>query len=417
MSKELSASKQTSTIYKWWIGILLALFLIGGYYIFERLFVGLTTTNLSSITPWGAWIAFYIFFVGLSAGSFLLSSLIFVFDMKEFDKLGKMALFTAIISMIVALTFVLMDLGRPERAFSALFHWNVTSILAWEMRFYVVYITLLVVELYIAMRGDLVNLRGHDSIKGKVARLLTFKKSEVTEETEKRDNRWLKRLGIIGIPIAILGVHGGTGAIFAVVNARATWNSGLFPIIFVVSAVVSGTALLMAMYIIKQRVTKQPVDLPMISNLAKIMIAFLLIDLGLQFYEYLVGVYSLEDNQLQGLATMVGSAYSWSFWGVQMFLGAVVPIFLMFWKRTKESINMILLSSILVIIGIIAVRFNIVVPAQIVPLFEGFPAGDYFPTFKEWMVSIGIGSMGLLLYTAGEYLLPIDDGIEGTKGT
>lgn len=415
MSKELSVKKQTNPIYKWWIGILSLLFLVGAYFIIERLVVGLTTTNLSSITPWGAWIAFYIFFVGLSAGSFLLSSLIFVFEMKEFDKLGKMALFTAIISMIVALTFVLMDLGRPERAFSALLHWNVTSILAWEMRFYVIYISLLVLELYIAMRGDLVQLRDSHTIKGKVARMLTFKNSKVTEETIERDNRWLKRLGIIGIPIAILGVHGGTGAIFAVVNARATWNSGLFPIIFVVSAVVSGTALLMAMYIIKQKVTKQAVDLPMVSNLAKIMIAFLLIDLGLQFYEYLVGVYSLEDMQLQGLATMVGSAYSWSFWGVQMFLGAVVPIFLMFWKRTKHNVNMILLSSILVIIGIVAVRFNIVVPAQIVPLFEGFPGGDYFPTFKEWMVSIGIGSMGLLLYTAGEYLLPINE-IERTEG-
>src|SRR5699024_12073319 len=61
--------RKFSPIFKWWIGILMVLFAIGGYFIIERLVVGLTTTNLSSFTPWGAWIAFYIFFVGLSAGS------------------------------------------------------------------------------------------------------------------------------------------------------------------------------------------------------------------------------------------------------------------------------------------------------------------------------------------------------------
>src|SRR5690625_6642192 len=137
------------------------------------------------------------------------------------------------------------------------------------------------------MRSDLVRLKNVDSLKGKVARLLTFKNSEVSEATEKRDHRWLKILGIIGIPLAILGVHGGTGAIFAVVSAKAAWNTGLFPIIFVVSAMVSGTALLLSMYIIKQKVSKKPIDEAMVVSLAKMMIAFLFIDLGLQFYEYL----------------------------------------------------------------------------------------------------------------------------------
>lgn len=401
-------SHQPSPFFRWWISILTVLFLVGGYFIIERLVVGLTTTNLSSITPWGAWIAFYIFFVGLSAGSFLLSTMIFVFGMKQYDKVGKMALFTAIICMIVALTFVLMDLGRPERAFSALLHWNVTSILAWEMRFYVVYITLLVVELYIAMREDLVRLRTVDSIKGKIARLITFKKSTINDYTKKRDTRWMKILGIIGIPLAILGVHGGTGAIFAVVSARPAWNSGIFPIIFVVSAMVSGTALLLAIYIFRSKVLKQPIDKQMVVGLAKMMIAFLFIDLLLQFYDYLVGLYSLADSHLLSLKTMMRSSYSWTFWIVQMFLGAVVPIFIVFYKKTAKNIGALFIAAVLIVIGIIGVRFNIVVPSQIVPIMEGMPAGDYYPTFKEWMVSVGIVAMGLLIFSIGDYLLPLE---------
>lgn len=399
---------RTSPFFKWWISILIVLFALGGYFIVERLIVGLTTTNLSSITPWGAWIAFYIFFVGLSAGSFLLSTMIFVFGMKQYDKVGKMALFTAIICMIVALTFVLMDLGRPERAFSALLHWNVTSILAWEMRFYVVYITLLVTELYIAMRADLVRIRTTNSIKGLVARLITFKNATVNEYTEKRDDKWMKILGIIGIPLAILGVHGGTGAIFAVVSARPAWNSGIFPIIFVVSAMVSGTALLLAIYIFRSFVLKQTIDKQMVIGLAKMMVAFLFIDLLLQFYDYLVGLYSLADSHLLSLQTMMRSSYSWTFWGVQMFLGALIPIVIVFWKKTSENIVALFIAAVLVVIGIIGVRFNIVVPSQIVPIMEGMPMGDYYPTFREWMVSVGTVAMGLLIFSMGDFLLPLE---------
>ncbi|WP_019379176.1 NrfD/PsrC family molybdoenzyme membrane anchor subunit [Virgibacillus halodenitrificans] len=401
--------------FKWWIGILLVLFAVGGYFIIERLVLGLDTTNLSSITPWGAWIAFYIFFVGLSAGSFLLSTLIFVFGMEQYERVGKMALFTAIVCMIVALTFVLMDLGRPDRFMNALIHWNVISILAWEIHFYLVYITLLVAELYIAMREDLVRLRTHDTWRGMIARWLTFKYSKITEETKKRDHRWMKILGTVGIPLAILGVHGGTGALFAVVGARGTWNSGLFPLIFVISAMVSGTALLLAIYVIKQKVTKKPIDQEMVISLGKMMVAFLFIDLLMQFYEYLVGVYGLEDGHLQSMAIQMGGPYSWSFWGVQMFLGAVVPIFLVFYKKTAKNMHAILIAAILVVIGIIGVRFNIVVPSQIPPVFEGRPFGDYYPTLNEWIVSIGIGAMGLLIFTIGDRLLPLEESADTTE--
>ncbi|WP_217585778.1 NrfD/PsrC family molybdoenzyme membrane anchor subunit [Lentibacillus saliphilus] len=414
--QELQKGQKSSAAFKWWIGSLVVLLAVGGYFIIERLVFGLETTNLSSITPWGAWIAFYIFFVGLSAGSFLLSSLIYVFGMYQYERIGKMALFTAVVCMIVALTFVLMDLGRPERFMNAMVFWNVISILAWEIHFYVVYITLLVVELYIAMREDLVRLRPANNIRGKIARMLTFKNSTITEETKKRDHRWMKILGIFGIPLAILGVHGGTGALFAVVGARSAWNTGLFPIIFVVSAMVSGTALLLAIYIIKTKVTKAQIDRKMVISLGKMMIAFLFIDLLLQFYEYLVGVYGLEPHHLHNMAIQMGGPYSWSFWGVQMFLGAVVPIFIVFYKKTSENINAILIAAILVVIGIIGVRFNIVVPSQIVPVFEGMPAGDYFPTLNEWMVSVGIGAMGLLIFTIGDRLLPLEEKPESLEG-
>ncbi|MEH7011813.1 NrfD/PsrC family molybdoenzyme membrane anchor subunit [Neobacillus niacini] len=410
---EHKSTKSTDTkVFKIWISALTVAFLAGGYFIVERMITGLSATNLSSITPWGAWIAFYIFFVGLSAGSFLLSTLIYVFGMEEYERIGKAALFTAIVCMIVALTFVLMDLGRPERLMNAIIYWNVTSPLGWEVHFYLVYIALLMVELYIAMREDLVRAANTNTLKGFVARLLTSKNSTINTLTKKRDHMWMKILGTIGIPIAILGVHGGTGTIFAMVKARPAWNTAIFPIIFVVSAMVSGTALLLAMYVIKRKVQKKPIDQKMIISLSKLMAGFLIIDLGLQFYEYLTGWYGLEIEHLDTLATMMASDLSWSFWGVQMFLGAVVPLTIVFWKKTNQNINALLVAAILIVVGIIGVRFNIVVPSLVVPVFHELPWGDYFPTVKEWMVSVGVVAMGLLIYSIGELLLPIEETAE-----
>lgn len=410
------AKPTSSKAFKIWMAALFVSFIVGGYFIVERFVVGLSVTNLSSITPWGAWIAFYIFFVGLSAGSFLLSTLIYVFGMEEYERIGKAALLTAIVCMIVALTFVLMDLGMPFRAMNAVIYWNVTSMLAWEVHFYIVYIVLLSVELYIAMRADLVRVAKTNTLKGSIARLITFKNATVNEFTKKRDHLWMKILGTIGIPIAIIGVHGGTGTIFAMVKARPAWNTAIFPIIFVVSAMVSGTALLLAMYVIKKKVMKQPIDIEMVQSLAKLMAGFLIIDLALQFYEYLTGWYGLESHHLDYLATMMGSSYSWSFWGVQMFLGAVIPLIIVFWKKTNQSINALLTAAILIVIGIIGVRFNIVVPAQIVPLFHELPWGQYFPTLKEWLVSVGVVAMGLIIYSFGEKMLPIEDSEEEVTG-
>src|SRR5699024_12746382 len=100
-----------------------------------------------------------------------------------------------------------------ERFINAMVFWNVLSVLAWEIHFYVVYITLLVVELWIAMRADLVRLRPSNTLKGKVARLLTFKNSKVNEETAASDHKWLKVLGIIGIYIMYIVENCGIGDI------------------------------------------------------------------------------------------------------------------------------------------------------------------------------------------------------------
>jgi molybdopterin-containing oxidoreductase family membrane subunit len=245
-------------------------------------------------------------------------------------------------------------------------------------------------------------------LKATLAGILKLGSNDTSAEGQERDKRMLKILGSIGIPIAIFGVHGGTGVLFAVVKAQAYWNSALFPVVFVISALVSGTALLTALYVIRSRISGKEIDISLVKSLAGWMVLFLLIDVGLQFFEILIGAYGLEEQELATLAAIFASDFSWSYWGVQMGIGVLVPLILYFNPGTRRSPTAMMLAGIAVVIGILGVRFNIVVPALTVPVLKGLPSGYYYPTWVEWASSGGIIGLGLLLYTLAIRYLPID---------
>lgn len=400
--------KRSERLTKAWYGVLVLLMAFGGWAIIERVQAGLVVTNLTSDMTWGAWVAFYIFFVGLSVGSFLLSTMIFVFKMEKYQKIGRDALLVAILSMGLAMCFILLDLGRMERFWHTLRYWNFTSMLAWEVRFYAIYIGLLIAEFYFSMRQDLIRVAQGTGWQASLARFLAFGSTDLTDKFKQRDHKLLQILGSIGIPIAIFGVLGGEGMLFAGVKARPFWNSGLLPVILVVSALVASTALLLVFYVIRTKAMGREVDKEMVKSLARLLTLFLLIEVGMEFFEFFVGAYGLEDTELATIETIFRGPFSWSFWWIQMFLGVVVPLFVFFNRKLKESMTAITLAAILVIIGILGVRFNIVVPPLIVPVLQGLPSGYYYPTLVEWLSSLGIVAFGLFIYTVAIKALPID---------
>lgn len=405
--KPAGMNKQLEKI--WWVA-LLAIFIIGIYSLIKGYFLeGMSSTNLSNTVPWGGWVAFYIYFIGMSAGSFLLSTLVYGFGMHQYEKIGRSALLSAIVSMITALTFIFLDIGRPDHIFNSVIYWNVTSTMSWEIHFYIVYIVLLVTELYLSMRKDLVELAKGEGFKAKLYRLLVLNKQEFTKEDNVHDRKLLKILGIIGIPLAIFGVHGGTGSIFAVLKARPFLNSGLFPLIFVLSALVSGTALAIAIYVVKSKAQKISVDKQMVRSLGSMLALFLAIELAMEWYEFLIGFYGLEHEEVSTIKLMMSGPWWWSFWLFQMGFAMVFPLIILFIKKTRTSVNWILTASVMTIIGIVGVRFNMVVPILIIPEVDGLPYGNYYPNLSEWITTFGLIAMCLIIYTLGEKLFPIEE--------
>ncbi|MCL4426368.1 MAG: polysulfide reductase NrfD [Firmicutes bacterium] len=407
MEKEQGQAPISSYSWQWYgsLGVLVSAGVVGGIY---RAWQGLAVTHLSSYTPWGLWVALYIYFVGLSAGAFLLSSLVYVFGQERFERIGRQALWVAVVSMVVALTFILLDLGHMERFWVSLRFWKLTSVLSWEVHFYIVYVVLLLTELYHSMRRDLVLRRQAPGIRGLLARYLTWQDEEISPAAQARDRQHLRRLGMIGIPLAVLGVHGGTGTLFAVVKARPYWNTAVFPIIFVLSALVSGTALLLVGYVLERRRRRLSADLDMVQGLARLMATFILLDLGLEFYEILIPAYSLRSEEMASLKTLFLGSLAPYFWIGQIWLGNITPLILVFSSRTGRSLRALTWAGILVVLGIVAVRINIVLPPLLQPVLPGLPAGAYFPSPVEVITSVGVIALGLLLYTLGNSLLPLE---------
>ena len=368
-----------------WYGFLGICLVVGAWGVWERFTKGLAMTDLTSQMPWGAWIAFYIFFVGLSAGAFLLSSLVYVFGMYQYETIGRAALLSAVVAMFVALAFVGMDLGRFDRALNVFPHFQFTSPLSGEVRFYVLYIALLIAELTIAVRLH----------RGLV-------------KSVDRAKMWLRILGTIGVPLAIVGVHGGTGTIFAVVKARAMWFGGLFPIIFVVSAMVSGTALLLAVNYWQAKGIGRKPDEKLIKGLGNVLLGAVLIDLLLTFYEFIVPLLAFQrhDNDIIGIQAT--GPYAWTFWGLQLGMGMVIPSIILL-SPLKKKLGWVVAAAMMVVVGILGVRFNIVVPPLIPPIIEGYPMNDYYPTLSEWLLCVFFIAGGALVYSLVSEWQPIHE--------
>ncbi|OLZ40585.1 molybdopterin oxidoreductase [Natrinema saccharevitans] len=391
-----------------WYALLAVLLAVGAYGGYLRVTEGLRATNLSSAVPWGAWVAFYIYFVGLSAGAFLVSTLSNVFDVEGMHEIEREALFVAIVSMIVALTFVLVDLGRMDRLWHPFAWRQPLSVLSWEVHAYVLYIGVLMGELYFSMRRDLVaTSESDDGLRGRVAGLLTLGRTDTDAETLAADRTWLKRLGVVGIPLAIVFVHGGTGNLFAVAAARSYWFSPLFPVIFITSAVVSGMALIALLYVLRARLGSRTLDVALLERMAALFVGFVVLDASLKVLEAFVGLYSLHPGHVESWLTIMTGEMWWSFWLVMVGLGWIASLVLLHRRAWRRRPAFVAAAGASVVLGVIGTRFNIVVPAQIEPALYGLPTGYYVPSIPEWILSIGIVAFGLLVYTIGTELLPL----------
>ncbi|GIW13282.1 MAG: hypothetical protein KatS3mg062_0721 [Tepidiforma sp.] len=402
-------SARTLKLGFWTLGIVLIL--VGSWAWIDRWINGDRHTNYGSIVPWGLWVAAYIYFIGLSAGSFLVSSLVYVFNIKRFESVGRLALYSAVVTLILALLSISADLGHPFRAWHVLVYPNFRSPMAWMIWLYSAYFILLLLELWFVLRHDLVVGAGRPGWRARIYRILVFGSRDASPETLASDRQVVRVLATIGVPLAVM-FHGGVGSLFGVVSSRPAWHGGLFPILFLVSALVSGGALLVLVSAIFQDGLRR--NRETVQALATLVLGLLLFDLLLQVSETLVGFYGNEPDRVENLRLVYGGPYWWVFWVWQLGVGTVVPIALLALPRTRRNPAIAAAACGLIAIGFLAVRLNIVIPGLADEQLQGLTAAwhsarfstDYVPSPMEFTFTAGLVGIGLVLFGIGEWFLP-----------
>lgn len=398
---------------------LVILSLVGIAAVGMRFEVGLKVTALTTPVPWGMWVALYIFLSGLSAGAFLLSTLIFIVGMPRWERLGRLALLSALFAVYGSLLFIWIDLGHPWRFYKLFTQPGFSSVLKIEAWLYIPYILLVLTELWLLMRTDLATL-AHTSSGGRrrFYRVLSlgfpYPSSVAESETRRRQSlRWVKILGIIGVPTAIV-LHGGTGAIFAVVKAKPLWFSGIFPVILLVSSLASAAGLLTLLYAIVGR--RDPRYREALEGPAKLIALFVSLDIFLLLSDLTVKLYGGTPDAVHIWSEIMFGPFWYVFWGGQVLLAYAIPLFVVAYRRTRRSPFWLGAAGVSLVIGAAAVSLNLVIPAYLHPHLEGLDVAytgprllyhGYFPSVWEWASSIGLIALVTLLFSLSFELLPM----------
>ncbi len=282
----------------------------------------------------GLSIAIYFYLTGLSAGSFIISTLAYGFGFEKYKPLGKVGVVIATLLLIAAPLFLLAHSGRPLRAWHLFVYLSGTSPISWGSFLLTIYPINCIVYGYFMFKGD-------------KARTKLF--------------------GLIGIPLALM-VHGYTGFILSFAKAHALWRSSMMPILFLTSALVSGVAMMILVTIIKDRFFSKDgkSNTELMNGLGQMLLWLLVFDLFLSLSD--VGVhYFGERESMETARLFLTGAFAPLFLGVETLLGKVIPLVLVSTPRMRNP-AVYGFAALLVMVGIFFMRFNVVMGGEYIPL-------------------------------------------------
>lgn len=354
-------------------------FVFGLWGIGTRLFVGEKDVNYGSYVVWGLWVAMYLFFAGISTGSYMIATLDYLFNVKLFKGTGKAALWMALVTMPAALITIAMDLGHWERIWKVYLNPQFNSLLAQMVWGYTLFVAVILVSLWLAMRSP----------GGAV----------------------IKPVFALGLVMAIF-LSGGVGALLGVNASRAYWHVGLLPAQFPVFSLASGAAVMLIVigWFGPKDDERRPHQLWVLGLLTVVLAIVKLYFLWTDFSQSLYG--GVPQNVLAVREVLFGD-YWWAFWFLQILLGTLVPVIVLAQSKLARNSALAGLMGVLVLVGFAVARANIVFPALSIPELTGLSNAfsgphlnfNYFPSLMEWSVTLGVVGLATLAFLLGlDYL-------------
>ncbi|HEY6865789.1 MAG TPA: NrfD/PsrC family molybdoenzyme membrane anchor subunit [Candidatus Eisenbacteria bacterium] len=319
---------------------------------------------------WSILIVVYPYITGLVAGAFILASLVKVFNIKELQPVYRLSLVTALSFLLIAPLPLLLHLGHPERSFEIFLTPHLSSAMAMFGFVYAWYLMgVLLLEIWFEFRRDLITLARRSRFPlNLLYRLLSLFSNDTSEAALAFDKKAIKAITVIGIPSAFL-LHGYVGFIFGSVKANPWWSSVLMPIVFLMSAIVSGIAIVVLLYMIITAMRNEPIDMKCLDKIISYLFYAVIVDFSLEALDFIHRLYESEES-IKILGQLISIKLFMNLVVVQVLLGMLIPLVILIVARLRhfnEDLRKMLyfISAILIQLGIFSTRWNVVVGGQL----------------------------------------------------
>lgn len=360
----------------WQVAALLVAFLVaagGAWFYMEH--HGHAVTGMNNQIVWGLPHVFAIFLIVAASGALNIASIGSVFGEKAYKPMGRFSSLLAITLLVGGLAIVVLDLGRADRLIVAMTTYNFTSIFAWNVLLYNGFIAVVAVYLVLQMMRGL-------------------------------DYKWVRVGGFVAF-LWRLALTTGTGSIFGWLVARPGYDAAIMAPMFIIMSFSFGLAIFILVTLALFKLTDRPFGDELLKRLGRLLGIFAAAVLYFALVFHLTNLYATEHGGYEHWLLLNGGVYTMLFWGVQVVLGGLIPIALVFLNPSRSST---ILASILVVIGGFAQVYVIVIGGQAYPLsifpgyevIEGFHEGVINPyTPSIWELMLGLGGVALALFAAG----------------
>jgi Ni/Fe-hydrogenase subunit HybB-like protein len=318
--------------------------------------------NLTRQIPWGILISAYVFFAVSCSGLCLVSSLGHVFGVQEFEAIGKRAIMVAILTLLTGFGVMAMELDHPFRmALWVILSPNLSSGIWWMGTLYGLYLVLLCIELYAFI---------------------------------KEKHRLASMVGLVGFVVAISACSN-LGAVFGLLDARPFWQGSYLPIFFIISALVSGSALLALIVYFNHSlrgIELSPQYKKFMSTLGRLQALLLGILIFFVVWRTIPGLYAKYPGIYLATMAAITGHLSLNFWFFEALLGLIVPFVLLVNSSTRTPFG-VMLAGLLTTIGVFFMRYDMVIAGQIVPMRNS--SGENATVLLHYIPSVA--EMGIVL--------------------
>jgi molybdopterin-containing oxidoreductase family membrane subunit len=337
-----------------------------------RVIFGGNHSDLGSYVTWGLWVSVYVYLVWAEVGMILAYyALKHVLHVKHIEKLGPVIVLTAICALLSALFIIAMDIGHPFRALRVFTDPNWNSPMTWMIWLHTFYVVLLIIEFW-AYHNDYIDL--------------------------------IKWLNWVNIPVgvALIAV---IGSLFGIVAARPFWSGSMLPMTFLISSLITGTALILLLHLLFSPLAGREQFVSTASELARFLMWAILVGALSAMANLLVTIYPGVPARVEAIQLVLFGPYWWSIWIVHI-LGLAIPLFLLvFFRKSMIALGV---AATLLVLTFVMVPLNLIIPGLAYPMPELQNIADafqhprltfgYFPTGIEWLVVVFAFGLALTLF-------------------